>query len=409
MNILPVPSVRSRAAGFTAVELVVAVILFSAAASGALVLGKAMRDHRMAAISANQQNAYATFQSQVALQGINPALVSNPAAGAINRGIRAESAITAGANLSASFESRAVAQPEGAARTLAGSARVDAITYTLPSAGNQATRGTGIGFAIETAGPAPAAGPNAIPLSPPIFNLSGDLTNADFPLNDIATLPGTNPPGTVYRYTTDGSDPTGSSPVWDNDPGWTPATFPAQLTLRAFNPDPQYSASATVTAQYSMNLAMGYARADSRAANLYGFSLAELSSPGATGIVLTPSVDGYAIVLTLDGSDPSSSPTSSTYSGPFAPDPSQFSPSATLKAYARSNDPRIASSPVQTYFLTTVQVAMPAPSFVTPNGQPLDPGTVVVLSVPGSGTSRTEINNGVPTQASSQANSFPLN
>ena len=63
----------------------------------------------------------------------------------------------------------------------------------------------------------------------------------------------------------------------------------------------------------------------------------------------------------------------------------------------------------QTYFLTTVQVAMPAPSFVTPNGQPLDPGTVVVLSVPGSGTSRTEINNGVPTQASSQANSFPLN
>ena len=58
--------------------------------------------------------------------------------------------------------------------------------------------------------------PNAIQLAPPVFNVTGDLTNMTFPINNIATLPSSNPAGTVYRYTTDGSTPTGSSPVWDN-------------------------------------------------------------------------------------------------------------------------------------------------------------------------------------------------
>jgi len=110
--------------GFSTVELVGAILLFSAATSGVLYMGKAMRDHRMAAISTNEQNAYATFQSQVTLQGIDPTLVANPMADAINQGRSITGgAATAGQNLNAAFESNAVAQPVGAQRSLAGSVR----------------------------------------------------------------------------------------------------------------------------------------------------------------------------------------------------------------------------------------------------------------------------------------------
>jgi len=397
--------------GFSTVELVGAILLFSAATSGVLYMGKAMRDHRMAAISTNEQNAYATFQSQVTLQGIDPTLVANPMADAINQGRSITGgAATAGQNLNAAFESNAVAQPVGAQRSLAGSVRVDAVTYTVAAAGNERSRGAGIGFAIETTGPAASSAINAIQLAPPVFNLTGDLTNAAFPLNNIATLPTSNPPGTVYRYTTDGSTPTGASPVWNNNPGWTPDTFPAKLTIAAFNPDPQYAASSGVTASYSMQLAATYGRADGRSSNLFGFSIADLVAPDATGIVLSDNLDGYVLVYTLDGSDPTTSPTAAAYGGPFAPDQSLFGPNATLRIAAVSSDARVTSSPVLTYTLTADQTPLSAPSFVTPNDQPLPPGTDVVISMNGgNGSPRTEVNNGAPSQASSQATSFPLN
>jgi hypothetical protein len=396
---------------FSTVELVVGILMFSAATGGILVMGKAVRDHRLAAATANAQNAYATFQSQVALQGINPSLVANPLGDAVARGDAIGSAsVSLGRNLSASFEAGAVSQPAAAQRSLAGSVRVDAVNYSVASAGNQSTRGAGIGFGIETAGPAPAGSANAIQLAPPTFNVTGDLTHAAFPLNDIATLPSGNPTGTVYRYTTDGTTPTGSSPVWDNNPGWTPATFPAQVTIEAFNPDPQYAASPAAGASYSMQLSLAYSRADSRTTNLYGFTYPELAAAGTAGIVLTGSIDGYAVYYTLDGSDPASSPTAVPYSGAFAPTDTQFAPSATLKAVAVSTDARVTSSPVMTYVLDATQVALTAPSFVTSNAQPLTPGTQVVISVSGSGaTPRTEVNNGAPGQNSSQATSFPLN
>jgi len=388
---------RSTTAGFTAVELIV---------------GKGLGDHRTAAAAASQQNAYATFQSQVALQGINPAVVGNPLAAAIQQAGSTGTAVALGTNTSltvtrnqvAGFEVAAVATPAGAQRNLAGSARVDAIDYSVAAAGEQTARGTGVGFAIELTGTPPAI--NAITLAPPSFNIVGDLTYALFPLNNIATLPNTNPPGTVYRYTLDGTTPNASSLIWDNDPGWLASTFPAQVTLRAFNTDPDYAPSVSVAASFSMQIILGYERADGRTANIYGFSLADLTSASATGIVLTSNVPNQQLLYSLDGSDPSAGGT--PYTGPFVPAQAQFSPNVTLRIAAAPSDSRYASPGISTYTLTTLATALGAPTFVTSNTSPLAPGTPVVLSVPGSGSPRTEVNNGAPSMSSSSASQFPL-
>jgi type II secretory pathway pseudopilin PulG len=410
-------NLRSRSA-FTTVEIVVALVLFSAATASVLYMGKAMRDHRTAAATASQQNAYATFQSQIALQGINPALVANPLQSVVSQPGTVGTTVSLGPNtpmqlvrgLQASFEvsGRAVTQPAAARRNLAGSARVDAVNYSAPSAGAQATRGAAMGFAIETTG---AAAPiNAIPLAPPSFNVQGDITGAAFPLNNIATLPNSNPPGTTYHYTLDGSTPTAASPMWDNNPDWTETTFPQQVTLRAFNSDPQYAPSVAVSASYSMQLSIGYGRADGRTTNLYGFTLADLASAAATGVTLASNVPGFPILYTLDGSNPTASATSASYSAPFVPLQAQFGPTVPLQVAVVSNDPRYVSAPTSAFTLTTITVPLGAPTFVTPNTVPLSPGASVVISVSGTSASpRTAINSGAPSTASSSATSFPLN
>jgi type II secretory pathway pseudopilin PulG len=413
-----------RNAAFTTVEIIVAILLFSAATTGVLIMGKAVRDHRTAAATTSQQNAYATFQSQMALQGINPALVGNPLQSTVSQPGTTGTVVSLGPgssmqivrNLQAAFEVGAVSQPLAAQRNLAGSARVDAVNYNVAPAGAQATRGAGIGFGIETTGSAAAV--TGIPLAPPSFNVQGDLTNVAFPINNIATLPSSNPAGTAYRYTLDGSTPTAASPIWDNNPAWTTATFPQQVTLAAFNTDPQYAPSVPVTATYSMQLIVSYGRADGRTVNIYGFSLADLASASATGIVLSENVPGINILYTTDGSDPTSSSTATLVSydasaplnDAFVPPQAQFSPNVQLEVAAISTDSRIVSAVPDSYTLTSISAPLAPPTFITSNSAPLSPGASVVISVSGSSAApRTEVNNGAPTTSSSSATSFPLN
>lgn len=430
MNSPPSSGRRNGRSGFTVVELIVAFILFSIATAGVLMMSRAMSQHRIAAASDAQQNAYATLQSQVALQGIDPSVVGNPLTGAINASGTTGTVVSLGANTAltvtrdrlAAFEVGDVTRDDNLARSsLGGSAAIDSINYAVASASSrQATRGAGIGFGVETAGP--QAAQNATPLAPPSFNIQGDLTNATFPLNDVAALPATNPPGTVYRYTTDGSTPTANSLIWDNDNlNWTPANFPAEVTLAAFNSDPQYASSVAVSATFWMQLVVTYSRADGRLVQPYGFTLSDLADPAETGIVLTTNVPGFAILYTLDGSDPTVDGV--TYSGAFGPSQSNFSTpvnngdltgsqtgTATLKYIAVSTDPRIESTPIEGATLNSIAVPLGSPTFVTDNSQPLPPGSDVVISVSGSSASpRTEVNNGAPSSSSSSATSFPLN
>jgi type II secretory pathway pseudopilin PulG len=404
---------RNASRGFTAVELIVGLLLFSVLSGSVLIVSKGLNDNGAAAGAASRQNAYATFQSQVALQGIDPSLVGNPLESSIQQAGSTGTRVSLGANTRqtvvrhqiAGFEVAAVSRPAGAERDLPGSARVRAINYSVAAAGAQSARGSGIGFAIDTVGTAPVI--NAITLAPPSFNVVGDLTYAVFPLNDLATLPKTNPPGTVYRYTLDGTTPTDASMVWDNNPNWAADTFPAQVTLRAFNSDPDYAPSFPVSASFTMQIVLHYGRADGRTANIYGFTWADLQSPSASGIVLSGNIPNLRLLYSLDGSDPAQGGT--LYTGPFAPAPARFNPTALLKITADSSDPRFAASGVSTYTLVTITTALAAPVFVTSNASPLTPGTPVVLSVTGSSSPRTEINNGAPAMSSSSDTQFPLN
>jgi hypothetical protein len=339
-----------------------------------------------------QQNVYTTLRAEIALQGLNPTTVTNFAAPvltdtggtAVNPSNPAADQRDMGfiRGLVASFETSAMKPAAGANRAQPGSALRTAIIYQTPSLSLQTAKGIGLGYSIGSTGV--ALPPTATPLAAPTFNYSGDLTSAPFPLNGIINYPA-NPPGTVYRYTTDGSTPNSSSPLWNNNPGWTAATFPYTVTIAAFNPDPQYAPSppASATYTYTYTVSASLSRADGRG-DLADFTYADLQNAAGAGIVLTPSRPGATILYTIDGSTPSQA-NGIVYTGAFAPGASLFNPRDTLRFFAvytpGSPDRRYiyVSAAVVTYTLNPVAVAPPDPVILTDNSSPLPAGAIVAM------------------------------
>jgi hypothetical protein len=379
--------------GFSLVEIILALVLFAGVSVAIWRLSATSQRFATEATSMAQQNVYSTLRAQIALQGLNPTTVTNFLAPALTdtggTAVNVSNPSTDQRNMGfvrglvASFETSAMKPSAGADRAQPGSALRTAIIYQTPSLSLQTAKGIGLGYSIGSTGVALPAPPGT-PLAAPTFNYSGDLTSAPFPLNGIVNYPA-NPPGTTYRYTTDGSAPTSSSPVWNNDPAWTVATFPNNVTIAAFNPDPQYATSppASTTYTYTYVVSVSLARADGRA-DLTGFTYLDLQNPAGAGIVLTPSLPGATIFYTTDGSTPSQS-NGMIYTGAFAPDVSTFNPTDTLRILAvytpGSPDPRYlyVSNAVATYTLNPVAVPLPDPVILTDNSQPVPPGTTVVF------------------------------
>ncbi len=386
------PKRQSSPRGFSLVEIILALVLFAGVSVAIWQLSGTSQRFNTEATSMAQQNVYTTLRAEIALQGLNPATVTNFAAPVLtDTGGTAVQTSNPAADqrhmgfvrgLVASFESSAMKPAAGANRAQPGSALRTAIDYQTPSLSLQTAKGIGLGYSIGSTGV--ALPPSATPLAAPTFIYSGDLTSAPFPLNGIVNYP-TNPPGTVYRYTTDGSTPNSSSPVWNNNPGWTVAAFPSTVTITAFNPDPQYApsppASATYTYTYSVSASLS--RADGRS-DLTDFTYADLQNPAGTGIVLSSSMPGATILYTTDGSTPSQT-NGIVYTGAFAPGASLFNPTDTLRILAvytpGSSDPRYiyASNAVATYTLNPVAVAPADPVILTDNGSPLSPGATVAM------------------------------
>jgi prepilin-type N-terminal cleavage/methylation domain-containing protein len=387
------PSRQFPPRGFSLVEIILALVLFAGVSAAIWRLSSTSQRFNTEATSMAQQNVYSTLRAEIALQGLNPTAVTNFAAPVLTDtgGTAVKSSNPAAdqrnmgfvRGLVASFETSAMKPAAGANRAQPGSAIRTAINYQTPSLSLQTAKGIGLGYSIGSTGVALPTTP-ATPLAAPTFNYSGDLTSAPFPLNGIINYP-SNPPGTVYRYTTDGSAPNGSSPVWNNKPGWTVATFPYTVTIEAFNPDPRYEpsppASATYTYTYSVSASLS--RADGRG-DLTDFTYADLQNPAGTGIVLSSSMSRATILYTTDGSTPSQT-NGIVYTGAFAPDASLFNPTDTLRIFAvytpGSPDPRYVyvSNAVATYTLNPIAVAPPDPVILTDNSSPLSPGAIVAM------------------------------
>jgi hypothetical protein len=387
------PKCQSSPRGFSLVEIILALVLFTGVSVAIWQLSGTSQRFATEATSMAQQNVYSTLRAEIALQGLNPTTVTNFAAPVLTdtggTAVQTSNPATDQRHMGfvrglvASFESSAMKPAAGANRAQPGSALRTAIDYQTPSLSLQTAKDIGLGYSIGSTGVAMPVTPGT-PLAAPTFNYSGDLTSAPFPLNGIVNYPA-NPPGTTYRYTTDGSTPNSSSPVWNNNPGWTVATFPSTVTVEAFNPDPQYApappASATYTYTYLVSASLS--RADGRS-DLTDFTYADLQNPAGAGIVLTPSRPGATILYTTDGSTPSQT-NGIVYTGAFAPAVSLFNPTDTLRIFAvytpGSSDPRYiyASNAVVAYTLNPIAVAPADPVILTDNGSPLSPGATVAM------------------------------
>jgi type II secretory pathway pseudopilin PulG len=389
------PKFNSR--GFSLVEIVLALVLFAGVSAAIWRLSGTSHLFNSEATSMAQQNVYSTLRAEIAAQGLNPTTITNFMAPALtDTGGTAVTAVNPASDLRttgfvrglvASFESSAMHSATGANRAQPGSASRTAINYQTPSLSLQTSKGIGFGYSIGSTG-AVVVAPTPTVLAAPTLNYLGDITSAinsnPLGLNGIITYP-TNPAGTTYRYTTDGSSPTIASPLWNNNPSWTVSTFPHLFAIAAFNSDPQWSPSPTksTTYTYTYTLAANFSRADGRSDHV-DFYYTDLQNPGSTGIVLTSSFPGATIIYTLDGTTPSQSH-GLVYTGAFAPNSSLFNPSVPLNVFVSytpsSPDLRyVYNTSVAGYTLNAVTGQLADPIIQTSNSSPVLPGTVVSIN-----------------------------
>ena len=346
------------------VSVVLAVVLLGLTTAGIVQYSNSVGQERREMNTRVQEDAYRVFQSELALSAPSATgPTANPLAHAVS-GL--------GSNPNATFASSAAL-----GRNLTGSADIIGYTATSDASG----RSTALGYVISSTGSAVAA-PVAVALSPPSFRVSGVVPESEVSpgLSNLILAAAGNPAGTVYRYTTDGSDPTATSPIWITATSTLSADpLPSLIKTAAFNSDPQFSASPTVLTNLSRQLSIVYARSGGGSST--SFTYAEIT--GATNpIVLSVSnaPAGTRIYFTYDGSNPSAASTS--YSSPFHVPLGSWSSTVSLKAYAETGSNNI-TTPVLSVTLTPLVTTLPQPTLST-GGSSSAVEVAMTSSVPGS-------------------------
>jgi alpha-tubulin suppressor-like RCC1 family protein len=183
--------------------------------------------------------------------------------------------------------------------------------------------------------------------------------------------------GATIRYTTDGSEPTASSPIYSSP---ISVVAPNMTTLKAFAVAPGYINGVTTTAAYTFD-----------ATEAPVFSPPGGSHLGPLAVTATSATLGAAIHYTFNGADPSpSSP--SVLSGESIAIPL----SGTLKAIAVA--PGLAASPTTsaTYELVAV------PPTISPEGGSFSGPVEVTLQATPGATIRYTTDGGVPDETSAE-------
>jgi prepilin-type N-terminal cleavage/methylation domain-containing protein len=156
-------------------------------------------------------------------------------------------------------------------------------------------------------------------LSPPTFLYAGIIPASSFPLTswlEPPTSPG-NPTGTTYVYSTSGTPSTGSSSDWATRI-WNLSDFPTTIEAMAVQGN---DTSTVATAQWLAQSDLAFSRElGGSSPNVLPSDLVLGSTENGFVLTLTANTSGYyALQYTVDGSDPSTSPTArvATNATPF--------------------------------------------------------------------------------------------
>jgi hypothetical protein len=345
-------SVNTRR-GLSITSVIVAVVALGLATGGVVKYVQSTGQYRRQLYTRTQENSYRVFQNEIAVTGANPtAMTHNPLAATL---VSRQDGVT-GTN---SYTiTPYVSMATSAGRNQAGSAQ----TVAYASASGISGRSGSLGYRI-TATTAAVTPPTATQLSSPSFRISGVVPEAEFSpnLTNLLLASGANPPGTVYRYTIDGSNPTASSPIWTASTSLPACPLPSVVKAAAFNSDPQYSTSPIVIDGLSRSLTMNYARSGGGSST--SFSYADVSA-GTNGIVLSiaNAPSGTQILYSYDGSLPSI-----VYSGAFQVPLAYWSAAVPIRALAVTGQGNINVTALSTT-ITPQSTPLPSPTFGTPGG-----------------------------------------
>lgn len=349
--------------GFSLIEVMVAGLLLVVAVTATAGMVAGVMEFGMNSSSESQRQAYESVRQEIARQGVDPSIVV-PLQDAHSTD---DTVIENDGLLTASSTTVAQSVQDGGAKTSA----------VIVSAYSQ--RSSAIGYGVESQGDAILAPITPEQLQAPVIAYDGELTMGNFPMTSIIQYPVSNPPGTVYRFTEDGSDPNEYSPIWDGR-AYTIETFPRNLKVIATHPDTVFAPSEIASAQYHYTLDAIYAREISGASTLFDFDVVsgnidriELGVNGAPA-------GTYNLKYTLDGSTPDDS--SISYTGAFHANAVENWSEAgyKLKVRAVTRDERFVTSAVENFNLMPQAVELSAPVYSLDDSSAVDQGELVELT-----------------------------
>ncbi|MEA3187951.1 MAG: large repetitive protein [Chthoniobacter sp.] len=193
----------------------------------------------------------------------------------------------------------------------------------------------------------------AITASAPFITPAGGAYKGSVTVGMAAAVP-----GSIVRYTVDGSDPSGSSSIVS-----TPLTLTSSATLRAVVTRPGVGSAEVASASFTVDPAASVAAPV--------ISPAGASTTGPALVTITSATPNAAIYYTTDGTNPTSS--SSLYYGAFS-----LSLASTVKAVATASG--VVDSAIATAkFTPNLSAQAPLPA-ITPNGASFNGWTTVSIS-----------------------------
>jgi type II secretory pathway pseudopilin PulG len=363
--------------GFGIVELLVAGAVVAVVATAGAIAYSSLRTSQREAKTGTGISTYASVQQDAVAAGVDPG----------RQDVLASVTRAPGAGISLGVATSKVVVSSTVGRT--------AVIGTTVGVENSGARGANSGYSLGFGGGVSLqVDPVLVGLLPPAWPPSlAQIAASNFSLNVDLLVPD-NPAGTVYRYTTDGSDPTSESPVWAPATFQGPDDLPGCLKAAAFNGSGNYQPSPVAVVYPKVVLEVFYARERGGVSqsftygDLTGQDVLSMSGADRNGIVLAGSpnvpLGNYVLRYTTDGSQPTLS--SPVYPGPFvipATDAGWFSAgSIQLRAGAFSTNPKYLNSSVGSYALAPVAVKLDMPVFSpAPDAGVRNAGDVVTLSL----------------------------